>query len=70
MLLIYRRIPRKSAFRESIFFFDTTPISRFLGASLAFTAVYDMKVLVSWHQLVDMPCTVVPVKFDGGLSID
>jgi hypothetical protein len=32
-------------------------------------AAYDIKVLVSGYQLVDMHCIVVPVKFDGGLSI-
>jgi hypothetical protein len=39
------------------------------GLLLASTAVYDTKALVSGYQLVDMPCIVVPVKFDGGLSI-
>jgi hypothetical protein len=30
---------------------------------------YDMKVLVSRYQSIDMHCIVVPVKFDDGLSI-
>jgi hypothetical protein len=33
VLFIYRLIPRKFGFCESIAFFDTTPISRFLGGS-------------------------------------
>jgi hypothetical protein len=28
-----------------------------------------MKMLVSGYQSIDMHCIVVPVKFDGGLSI-
>jgi hypothetical protein len=35
VLFIYRLIPRKSGFRESTGFFDTTPISRFLRASFS-----------------------------------
>jgi hypothetical protein len=30
---------------------------------------YDMKILVSKYQSIDMHCMVVPVKFDDGLSI-
>jgi hypothetical protein len=41
----------------------------FGGLLLAFTAVYNTKVLVSGYQLVDMPCIVLPVKYDGWLSI-
>jgi hypothetical protein len=33
VLFIYRLIPRKTSLPESIVFFDTTQISRFLGAS-------------------------------------
>jgi hypothetical protein len=32
VLVIYRWIPRKLGFRESIVFFDTMPISRFFVA--------------------------------------
>jgi hypothetical protein len=35
VLYIYRLIPRKSCFLESIVFFNTAPISRFLGASFS-----------------------------------
>jgi hypothetical protein len=34
VLFIYRLIPRKPGFRESMVFFDTTPISRFAGLLL------------------------------------
>jgi hypothetical protein len=50
--------------------FNTTPISRFLGAFFfAFTDAYDMEVLVSKYQSIDMHCIALPVKFDNGLSI-
>jgi hypothetical protein len=32
-------------------------------------AAYNVKALVSEYQSIDMHCTVVPVKFDGGLSM-
>jgi hypothetical protein len=35
VFFIYRLIPRKSSFLDLIVFFDTTPISRFLGASFS-----------------------------------
>jgi formate/nitrite transporter FocA (FNT family) len=34
---------------------------------LAFTAVYDTKMLVSGYQSIDMHYIVMPVKFDSGL---
>jgi hypothetical protein len=58
-------------FLELALSFDTTPISRFLRAFffLAFTDAYDMKVLVSSYQSIDMHCIMVPVKFDDGLTV-
>jgi hypothetical protein len=68
--LIYRLIPRAHGLFEYPATFDTTPISRFFGGCFfAFTDAYDMKVLVSWYQSIDMDCVALPVKFEGGLSI-
>jgi hypothetical protein len=33
------------------------------------TAAYSIKELVYAYQSIDMHCIVLPVKFDGGLSI-
>jgi hypothetical protein len=41
----------------------------FCGLLVAFTAAYNIKVLLSGYQSIDMRCIVLPVKFDGGLSI-
>jgi hypothetical protein len=41
----------------------------FWGLLVAFTAAYNIKVLVSGYQPRDMYRIVLPVKFDGGLSI-
>jgi hypothetical protein len=35
----------------------------------AFAAAYNSKVLDSGYQSIDMHCIVLPVKFDGELSI-
>jgi hypothetical protein len=35
----------------------------------AFTAAHNVKVLVSGYQSINMHCIVLPVIFDGGLSI-
>jgi hypothetical protein len=67
VLFVYQLIPRKSGFRESIVFFDTTPISRFLRASFSVHGGIRHESARSEYQLVDMPCIVMPVKFDGGL---
>jgi hypothetical protein len=67
MRLIYRLIPKNSGFHESIVFLDTALISRFLRLFLAFTMVYNAKVLVSGYQSIERLCIVLPVKFDVGL---
>jgi hypothetical protein len=36
---------------------------------VAFTDKYDIKMHVSWYQLIAMHCIVLPVKFDSGLPI-
>jgi hypothetical protein len=36
---------------------------------VAFTAAYSINVYVSGYQSIDMHCIVLPVKFDGELSI-
>jgi hypothetical protein len=41
----------------------------FWGLLSASTITHNVKVFVSRYQSIDMHCTVVPVKFDGGLSI-
>jgi hypothetical protein len=69
VLFIYRLIPRKIDFPERLAAFDTTPVSRFWGLLVAFIVVYNIKVIISWYQSIDMYCIVLPVKFDDGLSI-
>jgi hypothetical protein len=50
--------------------FDTTPISRFYGASCRVHGLVKLKKMrVSWYQSIEMCCIVLPVKFDGMLSI-
>jgi hypothetical protein len=39
------------------------------GLLVGFTTAYNIKVLVSGYQSVDMHRIVLPLKFDGGLSI-
>jgi hypothetical protein len=41
----------------------------FLGLFIAFTDAYNMKVLVSKTQSIDIHSIVMHVKFDGGLSM-
>jgi hypothetical protein len=41
----------------------------FWGLHSAFTTAYRVKVLVSEYQPIDIECIVVPVKFDGALSM-
>jgi hypothetical protein len=69
VLFIYRLIPSKRDFFGWLAIFDITRISRFLGLLVASTAAYNIKVLVSGYQSIDMHCIVLPVKFDGALSI-
>jgi hypothetical protein len=40
-----------------------------LGLLVAFTVAYNIKALVSGYQSIDIYCIVLPVNFDGGLSI-
>jgi hypothetical protein len=44
-------------------------VSLFLGLLLVFTTAYNIKVLVSGYPSINVHCIVLPVKFDGGLSI-
>jgi hypothetical protein len=69
VLFIYRLIPRKSDFLRWLAIFDTTPISRFLGASRGIHGRIQHQMLVSGYQSIDMLCIVLFVKFDGGLSM-
>jgi hypothetical protein len=69
VLFIYRVIPSWRDFLGLLAIFDTTPIGRFLGLLEAFTAAYNMKVLVFGYQSIYMHCIVLSVKFGGGLSI-
>jgi hypothetical protein len=41
----------------------------FWGLLVAFTDSYNIKMLVSWYQSIEMQRIVLPVKFDGGLYI-
>jgi hypothetical protein len=66
---IYRRIPRKPDLLGWLANFDATPISRFGELLVACTAAHNVKVLVYGYQSIDMHFIVVPVKFDGGLSM-
>jgi hypothetical protein len=52
-----------------LFFFDTTPISRFWRRLLVLTTAYNIKVLVSGYHSIDMHFIVLPVKIGGGLSM-
>jgi hypothetical protein len=49
--------------------FGTTPASRFLGASRSVHGCIQHKVLVSGYQSIDTQFIVLPLKFEGGLSI-
>jgi hypothetical protein len=69
VLFIYCLIPRKLDFIGWLAAFDTTPVSRFLRAHIAFTVSYNIKVLVSRYQSIDMHYIVLLVKYNGGLSI-
>jgi hypothetical protein len=65
---IYPLIPRKSDFLGWLAVFYITPITRFLGLLVAFTAAYNIKVPVSGYQSIYMHCVVMSVEFDDGLS--
>jgi hypothetical protein len=41
----------------------------FGGLLGAFSVAYNIQMFVSGYQSIDMHCSVLPVKFDGGLSI-
>jgi hypothetical protein len=69
VLFIYRLIPRKLDLLERLAIFDITPISRFWGLLVMFTAAYNINVLVSVYQSIGMHCIVLSVKFDYGLFI-
>jgi hypothetical protein len=70
VLLNYRLIPRTYGLLGYTATFGTAPTNRFFWAFFfAFTDAYDMKVLVSRYQSIDMHCIALPVKFDDGLSI-
>jgi hypothetical protein len=69
VLFIYRLIPRKPYFLGRLATFGTTPVSRFLGILLVFTAAYNIKVLVYGYQSIDKNGIMLPVKFEGGFSI-
>jgi hypothetical protein len=69
VLFIYRRIPRNLDSLGWLAIFDTTPIGRFWGLLGAFMAAYNIKMLVSGYQSIDMHCIVLSVKFYGELSI-
>jgi hypothetical protein len=44
-------------------------MAAFWGLLGAFTAAYNINMLVSGYQSIDVHCIVLPVKYDGGLSI-
>jgi hypothetical protein len=44
-------------------------IVAFWALLLAFTAAYNINMLVFEYRSIDMRCIVLPVKLDGGLSI-
>jgi hypothetical protein len=69
VLFIYHLIPGKFDFLGWFAALGTTPISRFWGLLVAFPVAYNMKMFVSGHQSIHTHCIVMPVKFDGGLSI-
>jgi hypothetical protein len=60
---------KKAWFPSRLAIFDTTPNSRFLGSVWAFSVAYNIKVPLSGYQSIDMHCIVLPVNFDGRLSI-
>jgi hypothetical protein len=60
MIFIYRLVLRKLGFLESIVFLYHSNQSLYEEFFFSFTDAY---------QSIDMHCIVVPVKFDGGLSI-
>jgi hypothetical protein len=41
----------------------------FWGLLVVLMAAYNLNVLVPEYQSIDIQCIVLPVKFDGGLSI-
>jgi hypothetical protein len=66
---IYRLLPRKPNFLgwlASLIPLQLVALWMLLGA---FTVAYNLKVLVSGYPSIDMHCIVLPVKYDGGLSI-
>jgi hypothetical protein len=68
-LLIYRLILRKLNFLGWLATFDTLHLVAFWGLLGAFSAAYNVKVLLSKYQSIDMHCIMLPVKYDGGLSM-
>jgi hypothetical protein len=52
-------------------FFEIIPLQlvAFGGLLVAFTDSYNINMRVSWYQSIEMHCIVLPVKYEGGLSI-
>jgi hypothetical protein len=68
VIFIYPLIPRKFNFLGWFASFGATPVV-FRGLLVAFTTAYNIKVLVSGYQSIDMQRIMLPVKFDSGLFI-
>jgi hypothetical protein len=69
MFFIYHWIPRKLGFLGWLAILIPFQSVAFLRLLVAFTTTYNIKVLISRYQLLDMHCIVFSVKFDGALSI-
>jgi hypothetical protein len=68
-LFINRMILRKTDSIGWLVAFDTTPIGRFWRLLGPLTVAYNIEVLVSGYQSIDMHCIMVALKFDNELSI-
>jgi hypothetical protein len=71
VLFIYRLIPRKFDFLTMFAALGATPTSSFLGASrnVPSRIQYNIEMFVSGYLPIHMHCIMIPVKFDGGMSI-
>jgi hypothetical protein len=54
---------------DSLPFLTPLQLVAFLGLFGALSVEYNIKALLSGYQSIDMHCIVLPVKFDGRLSI-
>jgi hypothetical protein len=48
--------------KKSLFFWISTAVGRFWGLLVAFTAAYNIQILISGYHSIDMKRIVLPVK--------